>query len=169
VAVNLSPVQFSQDSLIDELTGIAARTEFSLRRLVLEVTEGLLLEESRLVLDTMSRLRALGVRFSLDDFGTAHAGLSYLRRFPFDTIKIDKSFVQDSVNQPEARAIVAAVLGIGNALKLGVIAEGVETEEQLALMQQMNCHHVQGYLTGRPQRPERLRAALERADRVMAG
>ena len=102
------------------------------------------------MLSTMSRLRALGVRFSLDDFGTAHAGLSYLRRFPFDTIKIDKSFVQDTVVQPEARAIVAAVLSIAAALHLGVIAEGVETEAQMAEMRRLGCPHVQGYLTGRP-------------------
>ena len=162
IAVNLSPVQFSQDALIDELTGISARTGLPLSRLTLEVTEGLLLEESRAVLDTMSRLRMLGVRFSLDDFGTAHAGLSYLRRFPFDTIKIDKSFVQDSVTQPEARAIVAAVLAIGNALRLNVIAEGVESEAQFAEMRRLHCHYVQGYLTGRP------RPTGEIADHILA-
>jgi len=160
IAVNLSPVQFSQDALIEELTAIAKRTGLPLRRLVLEVTEGLLLEESRAVLDTMSRLRTLGVRFSLDDFGTAHAGLSYLRRFPFDTIKIDKSFVQDSVRQPEAQAIVSAVLGIGEALNLSVVAEGVETEEQLAQVSRMGCRFVQGYLTGRPQEAEQIRTRL---------
>ncbi len=153
IAVNLSPMQFNQDKLIEQLIDILGRTGLAPERLILEVTEGLLLEESRLVLSTMFRLRALGVRFSLDDFGTAHAGLSYLRRFPFDTIKIDKSFVQDTVDQPEARAIVAAILGIGAALNLGVIAEGVETEEQLAQMRRLNCKYVQGYLTGRPQPP----------------
>ena len=132
--------------------------------MILEVTEGLLLEESRVVLSTMSRLRALGVRFSLDDFGTAHAGLSYLRRFPFDTIKIDKSFVQDTVEQPEARAIVTAVLGIAAALHLGVVAEGVETEAQMAEMRRLGCPHVQGYLTGRPLRAAEIRDYIRRTN-----
>jgi len=116
-----------------------------------------LLQGTSTVLGTMSQLRALGIRFSLDDFGTAHAGLSYLRRFPFDAIKIDKSFVQDMEGQPDARAIVAAVLGIGVALNLSVTAEGVETERQLADLQRMHCKQVQGYLTGRPQSAEQAR------------
>jgi EAL domain-containing protein (putative c-di-GMP-specific phosphodiesterase class I) len=121
----------------------------------------LLLEESRVVLDTMSRLRELGVRFSLDDFGTAHAGLSYLRRFPFDTIKIDKSFVQNAVEQPEARAIVSAILGIAEALKLAVIAEGVEHEAQLNQMRSMGCRYIQGYLTSPPVPPEILARLMQ--------
>ena len=93
----------------------------------------------------------------MDDFGTAHAGLSYLRRFPFDAIKIDRSFVQDMEHQAGARAIVAAVLGIGAALNLSVIAEGVEAEAQLADLQRMHCKQVQGYLTGRPRSGEQTR------------
>ncbi|GAC1337506.1 MAG: EAL domain-containing protein [Acetobacteraceae bacterium] len=153
VAVNLSPAQFNHASLIEDLVAITARTGLPPSRLVLEITEGLLLEESRIVLDTMSQLRELGVRFSLDDFGTAHAGLSYLRRFPFDTIKIDKSFVQDAVDQPEARAIVSAILGLANALKLAVIAEGVEQEPQMDQMRRMGCPYVQGFLISPPVSP----------------
>ncbi len=164
VSVNLSPLQFNQDSVIGELIAIATRAQLPLSRLILEVTEGLLLEESRVVLSTMSRLRALGVRFSLDDFGTAHAGLSYLRRFPFDTIKIDKSFVQDTVGQSEARAIVAAVLSIATALHLGVVAEGVETEAQMAEMRRLGCPHVQGYLTGRPVPAAEIRKYISRTN-----
>ena len=160
VAVNLSPVQFNQDSLIHQLTGILRRTGLSPDRLMLEVTEGLLLEETSTVLGTMARLRTLGVRFSLDDFGTAHAGLSYLRRFPFDSIKIDKSFVQDTVDQPGARAIVAAVLGIGEALGLAVIAEGVETEAQFAELKRMQCKQAQGFLIGRPRSPADARQVI---------
>ena len=150
IAVNLSPTQFSQDTLVEELKVILAETGLDPSRLTLEVTEDVLLEETSVVLSTMQRLHELGLRFSLDDFGTAHAGLSYLRRFPFDSIKIDKSFVQDTVDQPEARAIVAAVLGIGSALGLDVVAEGVETEAQLAELRLMQCDRVQGFLTGRP-------------------
>jgi diguanylate cyclase (GGDEF)-like protein len=150
IAVNLSPAQFNQENLIQHLTDILRRTGLQPDRLILEVTEGLLLEETSVVMGSMARMRELGVRFSLDDFGTAHAGLSYLRRFPFDAIKIDKSFVQNAPEQAEARAIVAAVLAIGVALGLNVVAEGVETEEQLAALQGMGCAYVQGYLTGRP-------------------
>jgi EAL domain-containing protein (putative c-di-GMP-specific phosphodiesterase class I) len=157
ISVNLSPVQFSQQDLIPRLTGVLDRCGLQPDRLILEVTEGLLLEETSTVLNTMSKLRAIGVRFSLDDFGTAHAGLSYLRRFPFDAIKIDKSFVQEMLDQPEARAIVAAVLGIGAALNLSVIAEGVETEAQLEQLRRMHCKQVQGYLTGRPRLPAAIR------------
>ncbi len=150
LSVNLSPVQFRRSDLVPQLRAILAKTGLAPERLSLEVTEGLLLERSEHVLRIMAAIRALGVRFSLDDFGTAHSGLSYLRSFPFDALKIDKSFVQEAVDQPEARAIVEAILAIGNALKLKVIAEGVETEEQLRLLKQMQCQQVQGYLTGRP-------------------
>ena len=150
VAVNLSPVQFNDPGIAGELTAILERTGLSPRRLVIEVTEGVLLQDSKLVLDSMQALRSLGVRFSLDDFGTAHAGLSYLRRFTFDIIKIDRSFVRDVADQPEARAVVAAVLTMASAMNLGVIAEGVETEAQLSVLRSLNCGLVQGYLTGRP-------------------
>ncbi len=157
IAVNLSPVQFNQDDLIEKIVEILDRTHLPAERLILEVTEGLVLEESRAVLCTMSQLRAMGVRLSLDDFGTAHAGLSYLRRFPFDAIKIDKSFVRDIVSEPEAEAIVAAMLQVGAALKLNVVAEGVETDAQLAQLRRMRCQRVQGFLTGRPQSAADLR------------
>jgi diguanylate cyclase (GGDEF)-like protein len=150
LSVNLSPVQFRGNGLVAQLRDVLTRTGLAPERLSLEVTEGLLLERTDHVLTIMEAIRELGVRFSLDDFGTAHAGLSYLRSFPFDALKVDKSFVQEAVEQPEARAIVEAILAIGNALKLKVIAEGVETEEQLKLLKQMQCQQVQGYLTGRP-------------------
>ncbi len=151
VTVNLSPSQFNQGGLSHALRDILRRTGLAPSRLVLEITEGLLLEDTSAVMDTMLELRRLGVQFSLDDFGTAHAGLSYLRRFPFDSIKIDKSFIQHTVDQPEARAIVEGILSISAVLKLAVIAEGVETEAQLRELKRMQCRHVQGYFTGRPQ------------------
>ena len=110
----------------------------------------MLLEETDVVLQAMATLRGQGVRFSLDDFGTAHSRLTYLQRFPFDIIKIDRSFVADAVGQDGARAIVAAVLAIGLAFRLSVVAEGVEDEGQLDLLRSMGCGLVQGYLTGRP-------------------
>jgi len=160
IAVNLSPVQFNDENLPAKLTGILVRTRLRPGRLFLEVTEGLLLQDSSGVLGIMHRLRALGIRFSLDDFGTGHAGLGYLRQFPFDGIKIDKFFIQDMLEQPAARAIVAALLTVSAALELDVIAEGVETEAQMAALRELRCSHVQGYLTGRPQPAHNIRALL---------
>ncbi len=163
ISVNLSPVQFRRGDLVGQVTKVLQTTGLPPDRLSLEITEGLLLDGTPDVLDTMAELRALGVRFSLDDFGTAHAGLSYLRSFPFDALKIDKSFVQDAVVRAESRAIVEAILAMGNALKLNVIAEGVETEEQLKLLKQMQCQQVQGFLTGRPGSAADARALIARA------
>ncbi len=150
VAVNLSPVQVNHETLVMEVRDVLARTGLAPHRLTLEVTEGIMLQDSNTVLETMHALRALGVRFSLDDFGTGHSGLGYLRRFPFDGIKIDKLFVQDMVEQPEAAAIVQALLVLSNALNLDVIAEGVETEAQLNALRRRNCRLVQGFFTGPP-------------------
>ncbi len=161
IAVNLSPVQFNDADLPGRLTEILQRTKLRPGRLFLEVTEGLLLEETSSVLGIMHRLRRIGIRFSLDDFGTGHAGLGYLRQFPFDGIKIDKFFVKDMVDQPQAHAIVAALLSVSAALDLDVIAEGVETEAQFAALRALNCKHIQGYLTGRPQPAESIRRLLE--------
>ena len=150
VSVNLSPVQFARGDLVMEIERVLHRTGLPAARLNLEVTEGVLLENSAAVLQTMARLRQTGIRFSLDDFGTAHAGLTYLRRFSFDVLKIDKSFVQDAVRSAEARGILAAIQTIGAACRLQVVAEGVETEAELALVRELRCDHVQGYLIGRP-------------------
>ncbi|WP_284946113.1 bifunctional diguanylate cyclase/phosphodiesterase [Acidisoma cladoniae] len=165
IAINLSPAQFSHGSLTDELTDILRRTGLLPSRLVLEVTEGLLLDDSSTVLGIMSGLRALGVRFSLDDFGTGYAGLAYLQRFPFQVIKIDKVFVQDMVEKPEVLAIVTALLELSAALSLTVIAEGVETEAQLAALVRLRCPYVQGFLTGRPAPAEQARRVID-ADRT---
>ncbi len=150
IAVNLSPVQVNHETLIADVEDILSQTGLAPSRLVLEVTEGLLLEDNTIVLSTMQALRSLGVRFSLDDFGTGHSGLGYLRRFPFDAIKIDKLFIQDMVDQADAEAIVNALMAVSDALNLDVIAEGVETEAQLAALRRRRCRFVQGYLIGQP-------------------
>jgi diguanylate cyclase (GGDEF)-like protein len=150
LAVNVSPVQVSRGNLPEQVFSALRSSGLAAHRLVLEVTEGVLLEDSDTVLDAMSSLRQSGVRFSLDDFGTAHSRLTYLRRFPFDIIKIDRSFVEDAVEQEGARAIVSAMLAIGHAFRLSVVAEGVERSSQLDLLRNMGCSLVQGYLTGPP-------------------
>jgi diguanylate cyclase (GGDEF)-like protein len=169
IGVNLSPVQFADEDLAAKLTEILEKTRLRPDRLSLEVTEGLLLEKSANVLAIMHRLRELRVSFVLDDFGTGHAGLGYLRQFPFDSFKIDKIFVDDMEAQPEARAIIGALITIGDALHLQLVAEGVETEAQLAILTELGCKLVQGYLTGRPQPVAAIRRLLRETDALTGG
>jgi EAL domain-containing protein (putative c-di-GMP-specific phosphodiesterase class I) len=127
VAVNLSPAQFRDHDLRSFIQGVLSRTGLPATRLDLEVTEGLLLEDVEDIVKTMQALRGLGIRMVLDDFGTAHANLSYLRRFPFDAVKIDRSFLRALNSDRQARALVEAMLAMARALGLDVIGEGVET------------------------------------------
>jgi EAL domain-containing protein (putative c-di-GMP-specific phosphodiesterase class I) len=119
-------------------------------RLDLEVTEGLLIKDADGALVTLERLKALGVRISMDDFGTGYSSLSYFRMFPFDKVKIDRSFVADMITNPQARAIIRSVIGLGRGLGVPVVAEGVETPEQLEALREEGCDQVQGYLIARP-------------------
>ena len=157
VAVNLSPLQFRQGNLTEEVTDVLRRTGLAPDRLELEVTEGLLLEDSGPVLQTMYALQALGIVITLDDFGTGHASLSYLRRFPFNKLKIDKSFIRDMHVDPQSEAIVEAVLSLSCRLGLNVVAEGVETQAQLDILRELRCPLVQGFLKGRPMSAEAAR------------
>jgi len=125
-------------------TGLAAN------RLELEITEGVLIGDFTRALSILRRLKALGVRIAMDDFGTGYSSLSYLQSFPFDKIKIDQSFVSNLDRSPQSAAIIRAVIGLGRGLDLPVIAEGVETAEQLAFLTDEACNEVQGYLVGRP-------------------
>jgi EAL domain-containing protein (putative c-di-GMP-specific phosphodiesterase class I) len=117
----------------------------------LEITEGALLDDTENVLATLHALRALGVRISMDDFGTGYSSLSYLQKFPFNKIKIDRSFVTGA--DADSQAILRAVSALGSNLGMAITAEGVETAEQLSRIKDQNCTHVQGYLTGKPMDP----------------
>ena len=162
LSVNVSPLQFRQPDLAQQVARVLEQAGLPGERLDIEVTEGLLLGSSGTVLRTMQALKEQGVRLTLDDFGTAYASLSTLRRFPFDRIKIDKSFVGDMGHDDSALAIVEAVLLLGARLNLAVVAEGVETEAQLDALRRLGCSLVQGFLTGRPMPEEGARAALLR-------
>ncbi len=162
LSVNVSPLQFRQPDLAQQVARVLERAGLPGERLDIEVTEGLLLSNSGTVLRTMQALKEQGVRLTLDDFGTAYASLSTLRRFPFDRIKIDKSFVGDMGQDDSALAIVEAVLLLGARLNLAVVAEGVETEAQLDALRRLGCGLVQGYLTGRPMPEGQARAAALR-------
>ncbi|WP_243953200.1 EAL domain-containing protein [Methylobacterium sp. J-067] len=149
IGVNVSPVQLRQHGLEATVLSALAVSGLPANRLKLEVTESVLMEDAEEVIARLHRLRALGVRIALDDFGTGYSSLSYLRRFPFDKIKIDRAFIRD-IADPDAAAIVRAVVGIGERLGMGIVAEGVETAEQLELVRREGCGEVQGFLFSRP-------------------
>jgi len=146
VAVNLSTVQFNLGNVIESVEEALAASGLPPHRLELEVTESLLLENSSAVLDTLHHLRALGISISMDDFGTGYSSLSYLTLFPFDRIKIDRSFTADIDRRPAALAVIRAVTGLCSSLGMASIAEGVETDAQLHMLIDERCEEVQGYL-----------------------
>jgi diguanylate cyclase (GGDEF)-like protein len=146
VAVNLSPLQFRTGNLLAIVKDALDGSALAPNRLELEITESLLLDRGEHVLATLHALRALGVRISMDDFGTGYSSLSYLRSFPFDKIKIDRSFVRDLGANPDSRAIVRAIIGLGASLGITITAEGVETEQDLACLRAEGCDEAQGFL-----------------------
>ncbi len=150
VAVNLSPVQFKSGNLVQAVMDALDRSGLPAQRLELEITESVLLQSNETTLATLHDLRDLGVRIAMDDFGTGYSSLSYLRSFPFDKIKIDKSFVRDLGVKQDSDAIVRAVTGLAVSLGMMTTAEGVETHEQLAHLRVQGCSEVQGYLLSRP-------------------
>ena len=162
VAVNLSPVQFKSPNLIAGVTEALAASGLGARRLELEITESVLLQNSEATLTTLHELRAMGVRISLDDFGTGYSSLSYLRSFPFDKIKIDRSFVSELATREDSMAIIRAVTGLGRSLGIVTTAEGVENDAQLELLRREGCTQAQGYLFSKPRPASDVAIMLER-------
>lgn len=159
IAVNVSARQLKDGRLPGVIAATLARTGLHPDRLELEVTESVLIDDADQALQALLALEALGLRIVLDDFGTGYSSLSYLRRFPFDKIKIDRSFITDLSLESGSHAIVSAILAMGGKLGLQVTAEGVETENQLALLREAGCDQIQGFLLGRPM-PNAAAAAL---------
>jgi diguanylate cyclase (GGDEF)-like protein len=150
VAVNLSPMQVRHRQIVSQVAAALADSGLPAERLELEITESILLAETHQSLETLHKLRALGVRIAMDDFGTGYSSLSYLRAFPFDKIKIDRSFMQDLSAQDESLAIVKAAIGLGRSLGMATTAEGVETEAQLDAVRGEGCTEIQGFLFSPP-------------------
>jgi len=150
VAVNLSPLQIMSQDLHGTINQALQRSGLSPRRLEFEVTESVLLNETQATLSQLHGMRGLGARIALDDFGTGYSSMAYLRRFPFDKLKIDRSFVREMVDGQDARAIVKAMLDIAGALNMDTVAEGVETPPELLALQALGCKAVQGYFVARP-------------------
>jgi diguanylate cyclase (GGDEF)-like protein/PAS domain S-box-containing protein len=151
IAVNLSPIQFRHGDLAGLVHSILLETGLSPGRLQLEITESVMIGDFSRALTILRRLKGLGVRIAMDDFGTGYSSLSYLQAFPFDSIKIDQAFISNLERNSQSAAIVRAVIGLARGLSLPVVAEGVETREQLRFLTAEACNEVQGYFIGRPQ------------------
>jgi diguanylate cyclase (GGDEF)-like protein/PAS domain S-box-containing protein len=161
VSVNLSPRQFRQRDLVERIRAILAETGQPAGLLELEITESTLLHDVDAALATLCELDAMGVRLAIDDFGTGYSSLNHLKRLPVHKLKIDQSFVRDLCHDRDDAAIVNAIVGLGRAMELSVLAEGVETGEQLAALDQLGCRQYQGYLFSRPLPPDEVERLLK--------
>ncbi|MGZ2484123.1 diguanylate cyclase (GGDEF)-like protein/PAS domain S-box-containing protein [Rhizobium pisi] len=151
IAVNLSPIQLGHADMATVIAGILSETGLNPRRLEIEITESSIIVDKDKALRTMRQIKALGVSIAIDDFGTGYSSLETLRAFPFDKIKLDKSFMAEVESSPQSKAIVRAILALGRSLEVPVLAEGVETQAQLDTLFEEQCDEAQGYLLGRPQ------------------
>ena len=150
IAVNISPIQFRHGNLPNLVHSILLETGLAPARLELEITEGVLIDDFSRAVSILRKLKSLGVQIAMDDFGSGYSSMSYLHAFPFDKIKIDRTFIGDLEHNRHSMAIVRAVIGLGHNLGVPLLAEGVETEAQHLILMQEGCDEVQGYLTGRP-------------------
>ncbi|PZU69499.1 EAL domain-containing protein [Sphingobium sp.] len=161
VAVNLSPLQFISGGLLQIIRSALDHSGLRADRLQIEVTENLVIRDVNRTFEQLERLRALGIQVLMDDFGVGYSSLSYFQRFPFDKVKLDKSFVDTVTTSHASRAIIQSVVGLGNQLGMGVVAEGIETEEQMRLLVECGCTHLQGYLFSRPLHLRALQGLLQ--------
>ena len=152
VAVNVSPVQFRSPQLLSDLTQALARSGLPAERLEIELTETAIVEDGPRIAKILAAIRRLGVTVAMDDFGTGYSSLAHLRDFPLDRIKVDRSFVATAETDRHSLAVLKGIMHIAKALDVVLQAEGVETPSQLALMREIGCDAIQGYLIGRPQR-----------------
>ena len=156
IAVNVSPVQFRVDGFADSIEAAILRHQIDPGLLRIEITEGVLISHTEEAKNTMLRLRELGVQVLLDDFGTGYSSLSYLQKFEFDGLKIDRAFIQQLEDGPMGQQLLKSIIALGHSLNMKVVAEGVETESQAAILQLLSCDFLQGYALGRPDAPEKL-------------
>jgi len=166
VAVNLSSRQFHQKELAASVQRVLQETGLDPAHLVLEITEGLVMQQAEATIDTLRELAAMGIRISIDDFGTGYSSLSYLKRFPIDVLKIDRSFVCDLPKDEDDAAIASTIIAMAHNLGIRVVAEGVETVEQLNFMREHNCGAMQGYYLSKPLPPEQFEDFLKSGTRL---
>ena len=156
LALNLSPIQFNDPGLSDSICRILEEYQLTPERFELEITETVIMQDGELALGTLQALSERGFRLSIDDFGTGYSSLAYLKRFPVDTLKIDRSFITDMTSNDNDRAIVTAIMALANSLRLQVIAEGVETCAQFEALTALNCDFAQGYFMAKPMPAEQI-------------
>ena len=164
VAVNVSPRQLRQELLAETVASLLQETGLRASSLEIEITESLFMHDDGIGIQTLTELRNMGVLISIDDFGTGYSSLSYLKRLPIDSIKLDASFVKDATTDPDDAALVIAIIALAHNLRLRVIAEGIETEEQLNLLRSLRCDEGQGYFFGRPVAEDVITAWAEQGD-----
>jgi len=167
IAVNLSPAQFMHGDLVGLVHSILFETGLAAGRLELEITEGVLIEDIDRGLALLRRLKALGVHIAMDDFGSGYSSLTYLQAFPFDKIKIDRTFVMNLGSNSQSAAIIRAVIGLGFGLDVPIMAEGVETQEQLDFLRKADCSRVQGYFIGKPAPIKQYSSLIGLGDKTM--
>jgi EAL domain-containing protein (putative c-di-GMP-specific phosphodiesterase class I) len=160
VCVNLSARQLAEPALVETVHDVLTGTGFPAKRLCLEITESALMSDPRAALPILNQLKALGVSLAVDDFGTGYSSLSYLKRLPVDVLKIDRSFVDGIASDADDEAIAQAVIVLARSLRLEVVAEGIETSEQLQTLHRLGCTRGQGFLLGRPAPSQTVAAAL---------
>jgi EAL domain-containing protein (putative c-di-GMP-specific phosphodiesterase class I) len=160
MAVNLSPRQFQDDHLLRDIDDVLQETGMPAHLLQLEITESMVMQNVSRAIKLLDEIQDRGVRLAIDDFGTGYSSMSLMKQFPIDTIKIDRSFVRDLAESPQDRAIATAIISMGKALGLTVVAEGVETTEQNAFLQGLLCDELQGFLFSRPVAADDIAALL---------
>jgi EAL domain-containing protein (putative c-di-GMP-specific phosphodiesterase class I) len=160
VAVNVSPVQFRSANFVQTIASALEKSGLPATRLEIEITESVLMQDSKSALALLHQIKDLGVSIAMDDFGTGYSSLGYLRSFPFDRIKIDQSFIRELSTDKDSLAIIRAVVGLGRSLGIVTTAEGVETRDQLEVLRTEGCTDAQGYLFSRPQNADDIRGLL---------
>jgi EAL domain-containing protein (putative c-di-GMP-specific phosphodiesterase class I) len=161
MAVNISSMEFRDDNFLESVFTTLRETGLDPRFLELELTESVLMKRAESAASVLKALRASGVKIAVDDFGTGYSSLSYLRKFPIDALKIDQSFVRQITSAPDDTTIVTAVISMGRSLKLRVVAEGVETRDELEFLRARQCEEAQGYYFSRPVLPQQFGILLK--------
>jgi diguanylate cyclase (GGDEF)-like protein/PAS domain S-box-containing protein len=168
MSVNLSPRQFQHSGLVQEVADILTASGVDPSKIVLEITESLLMQDTDATVEVLRELKSLGIRLAIDDFGTGYSSLSYLKRFPVDILKIDRSFVEGIITHGENATLAEAVVQLGQALQLQTVAEGIETDEQWSTLRDLGCDLGQGFLFARPTEPDQISAMLARPGDISA-
>jgi EAL domain-containing protein (putative c-di-GMP-specific phosphodiesterase class I) len=167
--VNVSPQQLQQEGFPDMVAEILESTGLPARSLEVEVTETSLMQDPEAGIRTLTALRNMGVKIAIDDFGTGYSSLGYLKRLPIDSVKLDASFVKDATRDPDDAALVMAIITLAHNLRKKVIAEGIESEDQLAFLRLLRCDEGQGFFLGRPSESDKLTLSFLEPDAEMAG